>query len=230
MVKEAKYRTQRGDLGQLRRILVEYTQGWLAQHVENVWRLDPKVSGIACSMGDIGTHAFNLAEYVTGLKINELCAELNSFGKNRVLDDDGAILIRYENGVKGVLVASQIAAGEENNLSLRIYGDKGGLEWQQMEPNTLYLKYLDKPTEILRTGGAYLSKHASQNTRVPAGHPEGYYEAFANIYRNFSRAIITGEKTDYLDFPTVEDGIRGMQFVETVVASSKSNQKWTKFD
>ncbi len=239
MVKEAKERIRKGELGNLRRIYVEYPQGWLAQDIaENnkqaAWRVDPKRSGKAGCMGDIGTHCFNLVEYITGLKATEVCAELNTFVPGRLLDDDGAVFIRYEGGVKCVLMASQIAIGEENNLKVRVYGDKGSLEWNQHDPNTMLLKWPDKPTQMLRVGQHYLSALARFNTRTPAGHPEGYIEAFANIYRNFALALHSikrGKKprAEYLDFPTVEDGVRGMKFIETVVASSQSEEKWTKF-
>ncbi len=240
-VKEARERVRRGDFGKIRKIFVEYPQGWLSSKLEDAgnaqasWRTDPKRSGKAGCMGDIGTHAHHLAEYVTGLKTVEICAELNVFVPGRLLDDDGAALLRFDNGARGVLVATQIAAGEENNIRLRVYGDKGGLEWHQHEPNTLFLKWGDRPAEIVRVGNGYMSAIAQHNTRTPGGHPEGYLEAFANIYRNFSltvRAKMNGEepKAEWLDFPTVEDGIRGMQFIDTVVeAGYNDQQKWVKF-
>ena len=240
-VKEARERVRRGDFGKIRKIFVEYPQGWLSSKLEDTgnaqasWRTDPKRSGKAGCMGDIGTHAHHLAEYVSGLKTVEICAELNIFVPGRLLDDDGAALLRFDNGAKGVLVATQIAAGEENNIRLRVYGDKGGLEWHQHEPNTLFVKWSDRPTEIVRVGSGYMSAIAQHNTRTPGGHPEGYLEAFANIYRNFSltvRAKMNGEtpKAEWLDFPTVEDGIRGMQFIDTVVeAGYNDQQKWVKF-
>ena len=240
-VKEARVRVARGDFGKVRKIFVEYPQGWLSSKLEDSgnpqasWRTDPKRSGKAGCMGDIGTHAHHLAEYVTGLKTTEICAELNVFVPGRLLDDDGAAFLRFDNGTKGVLVATQIAAGEENNIRLRVYGDKGGLEWHQHEPNTLFLKWSDRPAEIVRVGNGYMSQIAMHNTRTPGGHPEGYLEAFANIYRNFSltvRAKMNGEtpKAEWLDFPTVEDGIRGMQFIDTVVeAGYNDQQKWVKF-
>ena len=240
-VKEARERVRRGDFGKIRKIFVEYPQGWLSSKLEDSgnaqasWRTDPKRSGKAGCMGDIGTHAHHLAEYVTGLKTVEICAELNVFVPGRLLDDDGAALLRFDNGARGVLVATQIAAGEENNIRLRVYGDKGGLEWHQHEPNTLFLKWGDRPAEIVRVGNGYMSAIAQHNTRTPGGHPEGYLEAFANIYRNFSltvRAKMNGEepKAEWLDFPTVEDGIRGMQFIDTVVeAGYNYQQKWVKF-
>jgi predicted dehydrogenase len=236
MVKEARKRVLNGDLGKIRRICVEYPQGWLSDDVSSgnkqaEWRVDPSRSGKAGCMGDIGTHAFNLAEYITGLKSVEFCAELNRFVPNRLLDDDGTVMIRYEGGAKGILFASQIAVGEENSLSIRVYGEKGGLEWHQQEPNTLVLKWNDKPAEILRTAGGYLSSAAQHNTRTPGGHPEGYIEAFANIYRNFAlslQALKAGEEPcpECLDFPSVEEGVRGMQFIDTVVASSDADAKW----
>ncbi len=240
-VKEARERVRRGDFGKIRKIFVEYPQGWLSSKLEDTgnaqasWRTDPKRSGKAGCMGDIGTHAHHLAEYVTGLKTTEICAELNVFVPGRLLDDDGAAFLRFDNGAKGVLVATQIAAGEENNIRLRVYGDKGGLEWHQHEPNTLLLKWSDRPAEVVRVGNGYMSGIAAHNTRTPGGHPEGYLEAFANIYRNFSltvRAKLNGEtpKAEWLDFPTVEDGIRGMQFIDTVVeAGYNDEQKWVKF-
>ena len=240
-VKEARERVRRGDFGKIRKVFVEYPQGWLSSKLEDTgnaqasWRTDPKRSGKAGCMGDIGTHAHHLAEYVTGLKTVEICAELNVFVPGRLLDDDGAALLRFDNGARGVLVATQIAAGEENNIRLRVYGDKGGLEWHQHEPNTLYIKWGDRPAEIVRVGNGYMSGIAQHNTRTPGGHPEGYLEAFANIYRNFSltvRAKMNGEtpKAEWLDFPTVEDGIRGMQFIDTVVEAGYNDQvKWVKF-
>jgi len=240
IVKEARERVRRGDIGKIRKIFVEYPQGWLSSKVEDAgnmqasWRTDPKRSGKAGCMGDIGTHAFHLAEYISGLRAVELCADLNTFVPGRLLDDDGAALIRYNNGARGVLIATQVAAGEENALKIRIYGEKGGMEWFQMEPNTLWMKWPDRPAEMVRTGQGYTGAIAKHNTRTPAGHPEGYLEAFANIYRNFSltiRAIMEGKKPapEWLDFPTVDDGIRGMQFIDTVVQSGYSDSlKWVK--
>jgi len=240
-VKEARERVRRGDFGRIRKVYVEYPQGWLSAKQEDMgnaqasWRTDPKRSGKAGCMGDIGTHAHHLAEYITGLKTVEICAELNRFVPGRVLDDDGAALLRFDNGASGVLIATQIAAGEENAIKIRVYGDKGGCEWLQHEPNTLIVKWADRPAEIVRTGNGYMSDIAKFNTRTPGGHPEGYLEAFANIYRNFSltvRAKMNGKKPnpEWLDFPTVDDGIRGMQFIDTVVeAGYNDNQKWIKF-
>ena len=240
MVKQARAMIKNGELGTIRKVVVEYPQGWLSTRLEAgeqkqaAWRTDPKRSGIAGAMGDIGTHAENLAEYMTGLQITELCADLSIFVEGRLLDDDGNVLLRFDNGAKGILHASQISAGEENDLNIRIYGEKGGLEWRQMEPNTLIAKWLDRPSQIYRTGVGELYPEATAHTRIPAGHPEGYLEAFANIYRNFAHCVrryIEKEKTDplYDDYPRVEDGIRGMRFIEKVVASSQSETKWTRF-
>lgn len=240
MVKQARAMVRNGDIGSIRKVIVEYPQGWLSTRLEASgskqasWRTDPSRSGAAGAMGDIGTHAENLAEYITGLQIIEICADLNTFVEGRLLDDDGNVLLHFENGAKGILHASQICAGEENNLNIRIYGTKAGLQWFQMEPNSLYVKWLDKPMEVLRTGGANLCAEAKAHTRIPAGHPEGYLEAFANIYRNFAiclRARLEGKEPDplYQDYPTVSDGVRGMRFIERVVHSSKSEEKWVKF-
>jgi predicted dehydrogenase len=239
--KEAKERVRRGDFGKIRRVIVEYQQGWLSTKQEDMgnrkalWRTDPKRSGKAGCMGDIGTHAHHLAEYITGLKTVEICAELNVFVPDRKLDDDGVAMLRFDNGAKGVLIASQISVGEENALRIRIYGESGGCEWSQQEPNTLLIKWADRPTEIVRTGNGYMGFAAKLNTRTPGGHPEGYLEAFANIYRNFAMAVRakmagTEPKAEWLDFPTVDDGIRGMQFIETVVESGyNEEQKWIEF-
>ncbi|MDI3319747.1 Gfo/Idh/MocA family protein [Pinibacter soli] len=240
MVKQAKQMVKSGALGKIRKIYVEYPQGWLSTFLEGsdskqaAWRTDPKRSGIAGCMGDIGTHAFNMAEYVSGLKTTKICADLNIVVEGRQLDDDGAVLLKFDNGATGVLFASQIAAGEENNVKVRVYGEKGGVEWQQQDANTLMVKWLDKPAEIYRTGTGYVNSYASHNSRTPAGHPEGYLEAFANLYRNFAltvRAKENGEtpKPEWLDFPGIEDGVRGMAFIENVVKSGKSEQKWTDF-
>lgn len=240
LVKEARELVRSGKLGTVRKVVVEYPQGWLATRIETEgnkqasWRTDPNRSGAAGCMGDIGTHAENLAEYITGLKITELCADLVTFVEGRLLDDDGNILLHFDNGARGVLYASQISIGEENALHIRVYGDKGGLEWNQQEPNSLLLKWPDRPREVCRTGGAYLSPRSRLNSRLPMGHPEGFIEAFANIYRNFILALksrLDGNEPEpeNMDFPTVRDGVRGMAFIETVVRASKSDRKWTKF-
>jgi predicted dehydrogenase len=238
MVKQARAMVKEGKIGKIRKVIVEYPQGWLATHVDNkqaAWRTDPNRSGAAGCMGDIGTHAENLAEYITGLKITELCADLSIFVEGRLLDDDGNVLLHFDNGAKGILHASQICVGDENNLNIRVYGETGGLEWRQEEPNTLIVKHLSKSKEVFRAGVGSLYPSTSAHIRVPPpGHPEGYLEAFASIYRNFARTLrsrLKGETPNplYLDFPTVEDGIRGMAFIETVVEANKSPQKWYPF-
>jgi len=238
LVKEAREIVRSGRIGAVRKIVVEYPQGWLATRIEESgqkqasWRTDPSRSGAAGCVGDIGTHAENLAEYVTGLRIRELAADLTTFVPGRLLDDDANILLRLEGGAKGLLHASQISIGEENNLAIRVYCERGGLEWHQREPNTLLLKWPDQPTQILRTGQPSLGKAAAAATRTPSGHPEGYLEAFANIYKNFAACVLArseGRAPDPLetDFPTIEDGIRGMAFIEAVVASARANAAWT---
>lgn len=239
MIKQAKQMVKEGLFGKIRKVYVEYPQGWLSNFLEGsdqkqaAWRTDPTRSGIAGAMGDIGTHAFNMAEYVSGLQITHLCASLSIFVKGRKLDDDGDVLLKFNNEATGILFATQIAAGEENNIKIRVYGEKGGLEWQQVDANTLLIKWLDKPAEIYRTGTGYVNSFAKHNTRVSAGHPEGYLEAFANHYRNFAlcvKAQMNNEtpKPEWLDFPGIEDGIRGMSFIENVVKSGKSENKWTE--
>lgn len=240
MVKEARVQVKNKKLGSIRKVFVTYPQGWLSTFVEGTenkqaaWRTDPSKSGIAGCMGDIGTHAFNLAEYITGLQIEQLCADINIVVKGRKLDDDGAVLLKFNNGASGVLVASQVLAGEENDLTIKVYGEDGGLEWKHSDANTLLFKYSDKPVEIWRAGTGYVSDVAKHNSRTPSGHPEGYLEAFANHYRNFSlcvKAQINNEepKEEWLDFPGVDEGVRGMAFIENVIASGKSKEKWTKF-
>lgn len=239
LVKQAREMVLTGKLGKIRKVVVEYPQGWLATKVEDTgskqagWRTDPSKSGAAGCIGDIGTHAENLAEYITGLQIKELAADITAFVDGRLLDDDGNVLLRFENGAKGVLHASQISVGEENNLNIRVYGEKGGLEWHQNEPNTLLVKWIDQPMQVYRTANGYLGKAALAAGRTPPAHPEGYLEAFANIYKNFAnhiRAVIAGTTPDELtlDYPKIEDGVRGMAFIEAVVNSSKNNAAWTK--
>ncbi|AYB33826.1 Gfo/Idh/MocA family protein [Chryseolinea soli] len=239
LVKEARNMVATGKLGKIRKVFVEYPQGWLSTLLEGTgnmqasWRTDPKQSGMGGAIGDIGTHAANLAEYITGSNITEVCAMLNAVVKGRKLDDDASMLIKFDNGATGVLMATQVAAGEENNLNIRVYGEKGGLEWKQEDPNTMIVKWLGKPKEIIRAGQSYLSDEAKAFTRTPAGHPEGYLEAFANIYRAFGKAVRDykpGKKINAAkyDFPDVEDGVRGMNFVQTAVKSGNSTRKWTK--
>lgn len=241
MIKEARHIFESGKLGDVRKIYVEYPQGWLATALEHEgnkqasWRTDPERSGEGGAVGDIGTHAANLAEYVSGLTITRLCADVNIVVQDRLLDDDSAALLKFNNGASGVLMATQIATGEENDLKLRVYGEKGGLEWTHTDPNTLLYKPLNEPVQILRAGTGYLSDAAQKNTRLPAGHPEGYLEAFANIYNAFYEAVCdyqTGSLKairDY-DFPDVNDGVRGMAFVSAMIASGKSEQKWTTIE
>lgn len=241
MVKQAREICQTGMLGKIRKVVVEYPQGWLSTPVEQTgqqqaaWRTDPKRSGKAGGIGDIGTHAENLAEIITGLKISELSADVSIYVENRLLDDDANVLLRFNNGAKGVLHCSQISAGEENALNIRIYGEKGGLEWHQHDPNTMLVKWLDQPMQVYRTGNSYMGDIAQLHTRTPAGHPEGYIEAFANIYRNFSKVLqakLENSKADpaYYDFPTVEEGVRGMKFIDAVISSGNNNAAWTKIE
>ena len=243
LVKQARAMVADNVFGKIRKVWVEYPQGWLSKlseregNAQAAWRTDPKKSGKAGCMGDIGTHAAHLAEYITGAQITQLCADLNAMVEGRMLDDDGNVLLQFSNGARGVLMASQVAAGEENALKIRIYGEKGGLEWAQHDPNTLLVKWLDAPTQILRAGGNYadrLSKYAIHNSRTPGGHPEGYLEAFANIYRNFALTLSakidgTTPTPEMLDFPNTNDGLRGMAFIDNVVASGASDQKWTPY-
>jgi predicted dehydrogenase len=243
MVKLARDMARGGELGKIRKIVVQYPQGWLATALEKTgqmqaaWRTDPRQSGGAGCMGDIGTHAENLSEYITGLKITQLCADLTIFVKGRKLDDDGNCLLQFDNGARGVLHASQVSIGEENNLAIWIYGEAKGLEWHQEHPNYLYVKEPNGPVQVWRRGNGYVgekSKAAARATRLPSGHPEAFFEAFANIYCNFAdtlRAKLTGVKPDPLvtDFPNVDDGLRGILFIETVLESTKSKEKWTAF-
>ena len=240
MVKEARHLVRSGAFGDVRRVVVEYIQGWLTGREEATgnkqaeWRTDPARSGAAGCMGDIGTHGENLAEYVTGLQIESLCADLTTFVPGRRLEDDGNVLLRFAGGAKGVLFASQIAVGEENGLKLRVYGETGGLEWSQMEPNSLIVRWPDRPYEVRRTGGPGVGEAATGATRLPAGHPEGFLEAFALLYRNFADTLAAkraGKKPteENLDFPTIADGVRGMAFIETVVASAEAGATWLDF-
>ena len=239
MVKEARDLARKGKLGRILKVVTEYPQGYAVGDIDNKndgkiasWRTDPKIAGISNCIGDIGTHAENLGAYITGLEIEEMCAELTAFIPGRKLDDDGNILIRYKGGAKGLLYASQISNGDENNLNIRIYGTKASLEWHQEDPNELIIKFHDKPRQILRRGNGYVCNSAKTNTRTPFGHPEGFIEAFANVYMAAARSIaaeVAGKKLpENPDFPTVEDGIRGMAFIATAVKSSNSKAKWTK--
>jgi predicted dehydrogenase len=241
MVKQARQMVKAGDFGKIRKVYVEYPQGWLSKASEKdgskqaEWRTDPARSGKSGAMGDIGTHAAHLAEYISGLQIKQLCADLSIMVEGRALDDDGNVLLRFDNGATGVLYASQVAAGEENALKIRVYGEKGGLEWAQQEPNTLLVKWLDQPPQVYRAGTPWLSSYAKHNTRTPAGHPEGYLEAFANLYRNFAQTLSarldgTTPSPESLDFPGVDDGVRGMAFIDNLILSNESKEKWTSFN
>ncbi|MEO6994200.1 MAG: Gfo/Idh/MocA family oxidoreductase [Lacunisphaera sp.] len=239
MVKQARELVQSGFLGDIRKVVAEYPQGWLSTLVEKTgqkqagWRTDPKRSGAAGCIGDIGTHAENLARYITGLHIDSLCADLTTFVKGRALDDDGNILVRFKGGAKGIIHSSQISVGEENNLNIRVYGTKAAIEWHQEHPNQLIVKFPDQPRQIWGRGNGYIAAAASRFTRIPAGHPEGYLEAFGNIYREVFRAIeaeVSGKPIPKdVDFPTIADGVEGMVFIETTVKSSRQGAKWVKF-
>ncbi len=241
MVKEAREWVREGKLGKLLKIVVEYPQGYATSAFEQDkpskianWRMDPSTSGVSNCMGDIGTHAHNLARYITGLEVEEICAELSTFIPGRLLDDDGNCLVRWTQGVKGILYASQISSGEENNLNIRVFGTKGSLQWFQENPNELLFKKADAPQQVYRRGNGYLSAAAQSATRTPFAHPEGFIEAFANIYRGAATAIadaIAGRKAPKggYDFPNINDGLAGMAFIETSVKSGKAGAKWTKF-
>jgi len=239
MVKQARELVRRGVLGDIRKVIVEYSQGWLATDLERTgqkqaaWRTDPKQSGASGCLGDIGSHAEHLARYITGLRIAELCADLTTFVEGRKLEDDGNILVRFEGGAKGVLHASQIAVGEENNLNIRVYGTQASLEWRQEDPNDLVVKHPDQPRQTWRRGNDYVAEGAKRVTRIPFGHPEGYLEAFGNIYREAFRAIaaeVQGEPLpEDLDFPTIADGVQGMLFIQTALESARLGARWVKF-
>ncbi len=228
LVREARARVAAGAIGTVRKVVVEYPQGWLAGEAigkQAEWRVDPARAGLGGCIGDIGVHAFQLAEFVTGLKVRELLADLAAVVPNRQLDDDCTVLLRFENGARGVLLASQIEVGELNGLRIRAYGDKGGLVWHQERPNTLAIHTLDGRTEIVHAGGPQLGPDAAARTRTPTGHPEGYLEAFANLYRDFA-TLLRGEEAPLL--PSIADGVRGMAFISTAVAASREQAGWVK--
>lgn len=239
MVKHARRLVRAGELGAIRKVVVEYPQGWLSSRLEGTgqkqaaWRTDPRRSGAAGCIGDIGTHAENLVRYITGLQLESLCADLTTFVPGRKLDDDGSILLRFRGGARGLLHASQICIGDENDLNIRVYGTKAALEWHQERPNELIVKYPDRPRAVLTRGNGYVAAAAGRFTRIPAGHPEGYLEAFANIYREAFRAIaaeVAGRRPPRdLDFPTIEDGVIGMAFIETAVKSARRGARWIRF-
>jgi predicted dehydrogenase len=237
MVKQARHMVREGLLGKIRKVIVEYNQGWLASRLEEAgakqaeWRTDPARSGIAGAIGDIGSHAENLVYTITGLEVSEICADLTTFVGGRRLDDDGNLLIRYEGGAKGVMIASQVSAGEENDLRIRIYGTEGGLEWRQEEPNYLYHRPAEEPERVLKRGNGYLYEEAKRASRLPPGHPEAFFEAFANVYKGVAATIRARQEQvepDELpwDFPTVYDGARGVHFIEKTVESGRSDKKW----
>ena len=236
MVREARALVASGAIGKLRKVQVEYNQDWLMEPIERqgqkqaAWRTDPARSGISCCVGDIGTHAHHLLEFIAGQQVESVCAELTSFVEGRVLDDDASMLLRLEGGARGTLVCSQVSCGEENNLNIRLYGTEAGLEWHQQEPNTLIFKPAGKPAERWRTAAPYLGPAAAAATRTPGGHPEGYLEAFANIYRDFIadvRCVAAGD-SPLRNYPGCMDGLRGMRFVEAAVASSKQGSRWVE--
>jgi predicted dehydrogenase len=240
MVKEARNWVKTGKLGKIQRVVVEYPQGWLLSKLEELgqkqaeWRTDPARSGIAGAVGDIGSHCENLVSYVTSLELEEICADINTFVPGRRLDDDASVLLRFKNGARGVLWVSQIAAGEENNLRLRVYGTEGSLDWHQEHPNQLIFIPPGGPWQLFSRGNGSFSEAATRATHIPSGHPEGFLDAFANIYLNVGdtiRARLGGRDPSELelDFPTVYDGARGVKFIEKVVESSQSSQKWTRF-
>lgn len=237
MVKEARTLVENGKLGTLRKVVVEYPQGWLSDSIEkenDIWRLDPNVAGVSAAVADIGTHAEHLVRYITGATLKELYADIYTFGEGRELEDDASMLVHYENGLRGILYVSQVSIGEENALKIRLYGDEAALEWRQENPNYLRLKYPNRPEEILKRGNDYLSDAAQYHNRIPAGHPEGFIEAFANIYSNVAEVIAarrSGDKPNKfaLDFPTVEDGARGVHFIHKAIESGK-NKKWVTMD
>lgn len=240
LVEEARARVARGDFGAVRLVQTEYWQGWLSKAIDRdgqkqaEWRTDPARAGLGGCLGDIGTHAFQLAEHVSGLAVESLSADLAIHVPGRRLDDDVAALLRFEGGARGVLKTTQVAAGEENGLRLRVYGEEGGLEWSQMEPNTLILRWLDRPAEIVRTAGPGLDALTTARIRTPSGHPEGYIEAFANLYRSFGQAVRTGTAPPPPGaagwFPGITDGLRTMTFVEAMIENSGGDAKWTSLN
>lgn len=239
MVKQARQMIQEGALGEIRKVIVEYNQDWLATKLEDQgakqaeWRTDPKRSGIAGVVGDIGSHAENLVATMTGLEIESLCADVSTYVKGRLLDDDANLLVRYRSGAKGVMFASQISSGEENDLRIRVYGEKGSFTWHQENPNYLRFKQLGQPEQVLKRGNGYLCEAAQRASRIPPGHPEAFIEAFANVYRNAALSILAlkeGRVPDEFesDYPTVADGARGVRFIEKTIESGKSSEKWIK--
>lgn len=240
MVKEAREIVRSGKLGTIRKVVAEYPQGWLSSEIEKSgqrqagWRTDPTQSGISCAVADIGSHAENLIEYITGLQLLEVAADIRTYVTGRKLEDDASVLLRMESGVTGLIWVSQVAFGEENELKIRIYGENGALEWLQSDPNKLVLTYGSNPKQILTRGSEYLSQQAKVHTRLPSGHPEGFIEAMANVYRNFALAVKAfklGKPIDKLyDFPLISDGLRGMKFISAVIESGQNNSRWIRVD
>ena len=241
MVRHARSLIQKGDLGSIRVIQAEYPQDWLTTKAEDSglkqaeWRTDPKRSGGGGCIGDIGTHAFNLIRFITGLEIEELSADIHTFVKGRLLDDNAQIMLRFKGGAKGALWSSQVAVGNENNLKIRIYGENGGIEWRQEDPNYLYYTEFGHPTQRVTRGSGNVSKEAKDVTRIPPGHPEGYLEGFANIYNDVYKKLYAQINNQNYDdsndcYPTINDGVEGMRFIETALESSKNNGKWIRFN
>ena len=240
MVRHARSLIQKGDLGSIRVIQAEYPQDWLTTKAEDSglkqaeWRTDPKRSGGGGCIGDIGTHAFNLIRFITGLEVDELSADIHTFVKGRLLDDNAQIMLRFKGGAKGAIWSSQVAVGNENNLKIRVFGENGGLEWRQEDPNYLYYTKFGHPTQRVTRGSDSASEEANNVTRVPPGHPEGYLEGFANIYSDVSKSLFAQINNQNYDqsndcYPTIYDGVEGMRFIETVLESSKNNSKWVRF-
>ena len=241
MVRHARSLIKKKELGSLRVVQAEYPQDWLTTKVEDSglkqaeWRTDPKRSGEGGCIGDIGTHAFNLIRFITGLEVDELSADIHTFVKGRLLDDNAQIMLRFKKGAKGAIWSSQVAVGNENNLKIRIFGENGGLEWKQEDPNYLYHTKFGHPTQIITRGSSSAGKEANEVTRIPSGHPEGYLEGFANIYSDVCKVLFAQiNKQNYEHsndcYPTIYDGIEGMRFIETVLESSKNNSKWVRFN
>jgi predicted dehydrogenase len=229
MVKEAREWVRQGKLGTIRKIVAEYPQGWLAKAAGiNMWRLDPRVAGISSAVGDIGIHAWHLARYITGLEVESLHADLTSFGEGYELEDDANLLVRYDNGARGIIYSSQISVGEENGLRVRVFGTEAGLDWRQEDPNYLHLLYADRPAQVYKRGNDYLEPITRHHTRIPFGHPEAFIEAFANVYVNAMRTVaarVAGEEPGEFDtdFPTVQEGARGVHFIHTAIRSGEDN-------
>ena len=241
MVRHARSLIQKGDLGSIRVVQAEYPQDWLTTKAEDSglkqaeWRTDPKRSGDGGCIGDIGTHAFNLIRFITGLEVDELSADIHTFVKGRLLDDNAQIMLRFKGGAKGAIWSSQVAVGNENNLKIRVFGENGGLEWRQEDPNYLYYTKFGHPTQKITRGSGSASEEANEVTRIPPGHPEGYLEGFANIYSDVYKRLFAQTNNQNYDqsndcYPTIYDGVEGMRFIETVLESNNNNSKWVEFN